>query len=110
MIMKLDIPDQLYRRLKYSVFANLPVPSLIERWADYFEAKANKCTAAPAVAELPVTEYGSKKLDAFRPPDLFHTRVRGNFGSTAFSNWNDLVRIAHIEAFAKADPSRNSRR
>jgi len=100
--MKLDMPDPLYKRLhKYSVFANLAVPSLIERWADYFEAKANG-SSSPIVVELPVTEYGGKKLDPLRPPDLFHTRARGNFGSTSFSNWNDLVRIAHIQAFAKA--------
>src|SRR5436189_265108 len=101
--MKIDLPDPLYTRLnKYSVFANLPVPSLIERWADYFEAKAKNGTGAARTAETPVAEYAAKKLDPLRPPDLFHTRVRGNFGSTSFSNWNDLVRIAHIQAFAKA--------
>jgi hypothetical protein len=101
--MKLDVPDPLYNRLhKYSVFANLAVPSLIERWADYFEAKANNGTAAAKAAEMPAAEYAAEKLDPLRPPDLFHTRARGNFGSTSFSNWNDLVRIAHIQAFAKA--------
>jgi hypothetical protein len=103
MPMKLDLPDPLYTRLhKYSVFANLPVPSLIERWADYFEAKANNRNSAPAVAETPAAAYEAKRLDPLRPPDLFHTRARGTFGSAAFSNWNDLVRTAHIHAFAKA--------
>ncbi len=79
--MKLDLPDPLYKRLhKYSIFANLPISSLIERWANYFEAKANG-SSSPAVAELPVREYGTTKLDPLRPPDLFHTRARGTFGS-----------------------------
>jgi hypothetical protein len=100
---KIELPEPLYKRIhKYAVFANLAVPSLIERWADYFEAKANNSSGAPTAAEVPVAEYGAKKLDPLRPPDLFHTRARGNFGSTTFSNWNDLVRIAHIQAFAKA--------
>jgi hypothetical protein len=100
--MKLDLPDPLYKRLhKYSVFANLQVPFLIERWADYFEAKAND-VSAPVAPEIPATEPGAKKLDPLRPPDLFHTRVRGNLGLITFSNWNDLLRAAHIQAFAKA--------
>ena len=40
-------------------------------------------------------------VDVRRLP-WFHTRVRGEFGSTLFSNWNDLLRIAHIHAFKKA--------
>jgi len=101
--MKLDLPDPLYKRLhQYSVFANLQIPSLIERWADYFEAKANDGASAPTAREIPPTESLAKKLDPLRPPDLFHTRVRGTFGLSTFSNWNDLLRAAHIQAFAKA--------
>lgn len=101
--MKIDIPDPLYSRLhKYSVFANLPIPSLIERWADYFEAKANGHVDAATVPETVESNNGAKKLNPLRPPGLLHTRVHGTLGSTAFSTWNDLVRIAHIQAFAKA--------
>lgn len=40
--------------------------------------------------------------DGERPPSLLHTRVRGEFVGTPFSNWNDLLRIAHIHAFKEA--------
>jgi hypothetical protein len=98
--MKLDIPDPLGVRLqRYSVVSNLPVPSLIERWADYFEEKANRTTVpAPAAKEVP---EGGRTFDPLRPPDLAHTRARGNFDTAPFSKWNDLLRTAHIGAFAK---------
>ncbi len=101
--MKLDLPDPVYNRLhKYSVIANLPVPSLIERWADYFEEKANNGGVAAVPAPVDVSDNQAQKFNPLRPPNLFHTRVRGTFGSAAFSTWNDLVRIAHIQAFEKA--------
>lgn len=43
-----------------------------------------------------------KKFNHSNPPDLQHTRCQGTFGSSPFRKWNDLVRIAHIQAFAKA--------
>src|SRR5205814_8636802 len=67
----------------------------------HFEGRSNGSKAL-TVAEIPTISYGARTLDPLRPPDLFHTRVRGTFGSTAFSNWNDLVRIAHVQGFAKA--------
>src|SRR5947207_4764521 len=101
MSITLEIPEALYKRLqKHAVpFVDTPL-SVIEKWADHFEYAQNGKTAS--TAELPTVEYGAKKLDPLRPPDLFHTRVRGTFGSTRFSNWNDLVRIAHIAAFKQA--------
>lgn len=101
MSITLEIPEALYRRLqKHAVpFVDTPL-SVIEKWADHFEHAQNR--KAPSTAELPTVEYGAKKLDPIRPPDLFHTRARGTFGSSRFSNWNDLVRIAHIAAFKQA--------
>src|SRR5438046_4532767 len=101
MSITLEIPEALYKRLqKHAVpFVDTPL-SVIEKWADHFEYAQNGKTAS--TAELPTVEYGAKKLDPLRPPDLFHTRARGTFGTTPFSNWNDLVRIAHIAAFKKA--------
>ena len=98
----LEIPDHLYKRLqKHAVpFVDTPL-TVIERWADHFERTTNG-SAPPKLAEQPAVQYGAKKLDPIHPPDLFHTRVRGSFGATPFSNWNDLVRIAHIAAFKKA--------
>ena len=98
MPVKLEISDALYRRLqKHAVpFIDTPL-SVIEKWADHFEH--TQTDKAPSTAELPTVEYGAKKLDPIHPPDLFHTRARGTFGSAPFSNWNDLVRIAHIAAF-----------
>jgi hypothetical protein len=101
-IITLEIPERLYERMqKHAVpFVDTPL-SVIERWADHYE-RANG-SAPPRVAEKPAIEYGgAKKLNPLRPPDLFHTRARGTFGITPFSNWNDLVRIAHVGAFKKA--------
>jgi hypothetical protein len=98
----LEIPDDLYKRMqKHAVpFVDTPL-TVIQRWADHFERMTNG-SAPTKVAEQPAIQYGAKKIDAFHPPDLFHTRARGTFGATPFSNWNDLVRIAHIAAFKKA--------
>lgn len=98
MAIQLEIPEALYKRLqKHAVpFVDTPL-SVIEKWADHFET-----AKAASIAELPTVEYGAKKLDPIRPPDLFHTRARGTFRTTPFSNWNDLVRVAHIAAFNKA--------
>jgi hypothetical protein len=46
--------------------------------------------------------HGLRQFDPKRPPSLLHTRVRGEFGVTPFSNWNDMLRIAHIRAFKEA--------
>jgi hypothetical protein len=101
MAIQLEIPETLYKRLqKHAVpFVDTPL-SVIEKWADHFETAQNGNAAL--TAELPTVEYGAKKLDPLHPPDLFHTRARGTFGGTAFSNWNDLLRIAHVAAFKKA--------
>jgi hypothetical protein len=99
----IEIPESLYTRLqKHAIpFVDHTPVSVIERWADHFDAQLNGRVDGK-VAEAATAEYGTKTLNAMRPPDLFHTRVRGTFGSAPFSNWNDLVRIAHTEAFAKA--------
>ncbi|MEN3369195.1 MAG: hypothetical protein V7609_1338 [Verrucomicrobiota bacterium] len=101
MSITLEIPEALYKRLqKHAVpFVDTPL-SVIEKWADHFEHGKNGKTAS--IAESPTVEYGAKKLDPLHPPDLFHTRARGTLGATRFSNWNDLVRIAHIAAFKQA--------
>src|SRR5436190_4175316 len=101
MAITLEIPEALYKRLqKHAVpFVDTPL-SVIEKWADHFESARNTKTAS--VAELPGVEYGEKKLNPLQPPDLFHTRARGSFGRTEFSNWNKLLRIAHVAAFSKA--------
>src|SRR5437016_13677473 len=100
MSIKLEISDGLYKRIqKHAIpFVDLTPVSVIERWADHFEKTSNG-SSPPTVAESPTTEYGAKNLNPLRPPDLFHTRARGTFGSVSFSNWNDLLRIAHLQAF-----------
>jgi hypothetical protein len=101
MSVQLKIPEALYKRLqKHAVpFVDTPI-SVIEKWADHFEQVDSG--GSSSAAELPTNEYSAKKLDPFHPPDLLHTRARGTFGESSFSNWNDLVRTAHIEAFKKA--------
>src|SRR6266496_2933031 len=108
--MQIEIPEPLLKRLQKHAIPfvdNTPV-SVIERWADFFEQhnhqkdfKSNSKTdnTKHAPTEIP---NDLRQFDAKRPPSLFHTRVRGEFGSTPFSNWNDLLRIAHIHAFKKA--------
>jgi hypothetical protein len=48
------------------------------------------------------TKPSIKKFNHLAPPNLQHTRCKGTFGSTSFRKWNDLIKIAHIQSFAKA--------
>jgi hypothetical protein len=56
---------------------------------------------SPSVASVQ-TPADERQFDPQRPPSLLHTRVSGEFGPASFSNWNDLVRIAHVQAFKQA--------
>jgi hypothetical protein len=97
--MRIDIPDELGARLhRYSVVSNLSVPLLIERWAEYFEEKASRAEPPSAIRSAP---DGARAFDPVRPPNLAHTRAHGTFDGAQFSKWNDLLRTAHIQAFAK---------
>jgi hypothetical protein len=98
----LEITDELFRRLQEHAIPLVDTPiSVIERGMELLEGRASKAQSA-VIAETPSVEYGTKRLDPFNPPDLFHTRARGTFGESSFSKWNGLVRAAHIEAFKKA--------
>jgi hypothetical protein len=105
--MQIEIPEPLLKRLQKHAtpFVDTPV-HVIERWADFYE-QHNQQKAGfklePASAnskhrplEIP---HGVRQFDPKRPPSLLHTRVRGDFNGTPFSNWNDMLRIAHIRAF-----------
>ena len=102
---QINIPDDLFKTLqKHAIpFVDLTPVSVIERWAKYFDEQSDLPTdkvsagAAKSHQNSDLTEF-----DPVRPPDLFHTRARGTFGTIAFSNWNGLLRIAHVEAFKKA--------
>jgi len=102
MSITLDIPDKLFQRLqKYAVpLVDTPI-SVIEKWADYFEEKTGGATA-PVPIESSTETKTKKKFNPLQPPDLRFTRARGKFGADNFATWNDLVRIAHIHALAKA--------
>jgi len=102
---QINIPDNLFKSLqKHAIpFVDQTPVSVIERWAKYFDEQSSP--TPNNVSEGPVNLHRSSdatEFDPIHPPDLFHTRARGTFGTTAFSNWNDLLRIAHIEAFKKA--------
>jgi len=103
MSIKLEIPDSLFIRIqKHAIpFVDLTPVSVIERWADHFEGRPKPPTAPPK-NPIPPVETSSKKFSPLTPPDLLHTRCQGTFGSSSFRKWNDLVRIAHIQAFAVA--------
>ena len=103
MSINLEIPESLFTRIqKHAIpFVDLTPISVIERWADHFEAREvetnNHPTSVSTAPELP-----GRKFSPLNPPDLMHTRCRGTFGAHSFRKWNDLVRTAHTQAFAKA--------
>ena len=109
--MQIEIPEPLVKRLQKDAipFVDTNPVSVIERWADFYEqhnqhkadfkAEPIAANSKHAPVEIP---HGVRQCDPKRPPNLGHTRVRGEFGATPFSNWNDLLRIAHIHAFKKA--------
>src|SRR5688572_7129409 len=107
--MQIEIPEPLLKRLqKHAIpFVDTPV-TVIERWADFFEQHSQPNTTLKANFKATSSKHvsmdipnGVRQFDPKRPPSLLHTRVRGEFDSTPFSNWNDLVRIAHAHAFKK---------
>jgi len=108
--MQIEIPEPLLKRLQKHAtpFVDTPV-NVIERWADFYEQHNQPNTADNAHSKLTRSKHvsmdipnGVRQFDPKRPPSLLHTRVRGEFDSTPFSNWNDLVRIAHVHAFKEA--------
>jgi hypothetical protein len=104
--MQIEIPEALFARLQKHATPLVDTPSsVIERWADFYEeqntrsislANSNISDSKHSVGDNP---QPMRQLSAERPPSLLHTRVRGQFGAIPFSNWNDLVRIAHVQAF-----------
>ena len=103
MSIHLEIPEPLFTRIqKHAIpFVDLTPVSVLERWADHFEGKpVPKNGHSPVTSAAP--EPVGKKFNPLSPPDLMHTRCRGTFGTIPFRKWNDLLRIAHAEAFAKA--------
>lgn len=103
MTVSLDIPSELFQRLqKFAVPLVDTLPSVIEKLADHYERSVgNGALADKAPAPGPVKD-GIRKFDPLSPPDLLHTRVSGSFGAVRFRKWNELVRLAHVEAFKKA--------
>lgn len=103
MNIQIEIPETLFARIKNNAipFVDLTPVSVLERWADHFEnGKPHAGNPSAGVAEP--TEFSGKKFSPFTPPDLMHTRCRGTLGAASFRKWNDLVRVAHTQAFAKA--------
>ena len=108
--MQIEIPEPLLKRLQKHAtpFVDTPV-HVIERWADFYEQhnqpnadlKAHSKVANSKHTPIDIP-HGVRQFDPKRPPSLLHTRVRGEFAATQFSNWNDLLRIAHIHAFKEA--------
>lgn len=103
MSIKLEIPESLFTRIqKHAIpFVDLTPISVIERWADHFEGQVVQ-TKGQSVPSLQPLDPVGRNLNPMTPPDLMHTRCRGTFGNVSFRKWNDLVRIAHIQAFKKA--------
>ena len=104
---QLTLPESLFKRLQKHAIPFVdkdPVP-VIERLIDFYDAhQENSKSESPAVSSEKSVQQtpNARSFAATSPPPLFHTTVRGEFGSQPFSNWNELLRIAHVEAFAKA--------
>jgi hypothetical protein len=103
--MKIEIPDSLLKRMQSCAIPLVDTHiSVLEKWADFYEEHnklADRAVAPSNGHESSSYERDLPKLDAFRPPDLTHTVVKGHFGGTAFDKWNDLVRLAHSKTFTK---------
>ncbi len=111
--MQIEIPEPLLKRLQAHAtpFIDTPV-SVIERWGDFYDLNHKKPALAPEPTRQTAAPVGEKlrQLDPNGPPNLFHTTVRGEFGGQHFSNWNDLLRTAHIAAFKQAKSFEELRR
>jgi hypothetical protein len=95
----LEIPPHLFERLqKLAIPLVDTLATVVERLADHYEATASTPPSGISANSL----NGFKKFDPVKPPDLLHTRVEGTFSSVHFRKWNELVRVAHVEAFKKA--------
>src|SRR5580698_1592112 len=104
--MQIEIPEPLLKRLQKNAipFIDTTPASVIERWADFYDQhykqkNESNVSKKQSLVEIP---HGVRQFDPKRPPSLLHTRVRGEFAKTSFSNWNDMLRIAHIYAFKEA--------
>lgn len=101
----IEIPEQLFDRIQKQAipFVDLTPAAVIERWADFFEASSRSGEPIPAKTPepAPIVVEG-KRYNPMNPPELFHTRVNGQIAGRPFKNWNDLVRLAHVLAFAKS--------
>ncbi|HEY4415113.1 MAG TPA: hypothetical protein VGO57_05425 [Verrucomicrobiae bacterium] len=108
--MQIEIPESLFKRLQKHAtpFVDSPL-NVIERWADFYEQHNQqkfefKTKSKTASAKHSLLEIASdvRQFDPKRPPNLLHTRVHGEFAATSFSNWNDMLRVAHVCAFKEA--------
>lgn len=100
----IEIPDDLYSRLEAHVsFTHNTPAKIIEKWADIVEQQAPHLRGEPLEKghRMVATEEKIRRFDPSAPPNLAHTRAWGRFGTAAFRKWNDLVRVAHIEALDK---------
>ena len=102
--MQIEIPDPLFRRLQdHAVPLVDTVDRVIERALDSLELCQSNSKKSPSFPDITpgVEKNEIRQLDPLHPPSFLHTTVRGEFGGVPFSNWNELMRIAHIEAFKK---------
>ncbi len=104
MSIQLEIPDALFERIKKNAipFVDHTPVAVLERWADYFDKTPSASSATSSVTPPATIAPTGRTLPPLSPPSLLHTRCRGTFGTALFKKWNDLVRIAHTQAYAKA--------
>lgn len=101
----IEISEQLFERIQKQAipFVDLTPAAVIERWADFFEASSGFSEPVPLQIPEPTPPVAEgKRFNSMNPPELFHTRVNGHIAGRPFNKWNDLVRIAHVLAYAKS--------
>jgi hypothetical protein len=105
MSIPIEIPESLFDRIQKQAvpFVDLTPAAVIEKWADFYEASSGSVGPVPAQIPEPAPPVvEGKRYNPMSPPELFHTRVNGQLAGKPFKKWNDLVRLAHVMAFAKA--------
>ncbi len=98
-----DLGLGLVKRLQAlaTPFVDTPV-SVIERCVEFYEKQQHSQENSGTTMSTANAAELYPLVDPDTPPNLVHTRVSGSFGENSFSKWNELVRLAHVQAFKKA--------
>lgn len=106
----IEIPNSLFKRLQKLAIPLVDTPvTVIERLLSSYTEQTGRAgtTAEPTEPQVPEPKSarGGSSAREFEPstaPSLRHTRViSAEFAGNRANGWNDLVRVAHIEAMRR---------